>query len=206
MSGALPAMSVNVGHRAELEQLMVRVWHWLVVGPLPVFVALMLFAGPVVKLALGQRYAHAAPLLTILAGAGAISVLSNLAGNLMVVYKRNRALVIQNSVAIVFNVVGNLILIPRVGVVAAAWMTLATEALVCLSALVRLRNDLTLSRLVAVSGRPALALAVSTAVAVALLGTPLVAACAASLSFLTLLSLMGAWPAEFRLPGWASSS
>ncbi|HEY6396700.1 MAG TPA: oligosaccharide flippase family protein [Solirubrobacteraceae bacterium] len=205
MSGALPTMSISATRRAELEHLMVRVWHWLVVGPLPVFVALMLFAGPAVRLALGHRYDYAAPLLTILAGAGAVSVLNNLAVNLLVVFERNRALVIQNSVAIVFNVAGNLILIPRVGVVAAAWMTLATEVLVCGSMLVRLRGDLSLGRLVAVSGRPALALALSSAVAVALRGTPLLAVGAASLSFLALLSVLGGWPAEFRLPRWASS-
>jgi O-antigen/teichoic acid export membrane protein len=206
MSGALPTLSLSSVRRTELEQLTVRVWHWLVVGPLPVFVALMLFAGPVVRLALGERYAHAAPLLTILAGAGAVSVLTNLAGNLLVVFERNRALVIQSTVAIIFNVAGNLILIPRVGVVAAAWMTLATEVLVCLASVVRLRNDLTLLALVAVSGRPAVALAVSSGVAVTLLGTPLVAAGAGSLTFLALLSLLGGWPAEFRFPRWASSS
>ena len=184
---------------------MVRVWHWLGVAPLPVFVGLMLFAGPAVKLAFGARYAHAAALLAILAGAGVVSVLSNLVGNLMVVFERNRALVIQNSVAIVFNVAGNLILIPRVGVAAAAWMTLATEVLVCTSAIVRLRGDLSLGRLVVVSGRPVLALAVSSAVAVALLDTPVVAVSAAALSFVVLLSALGAWPAEFGLPRWASS-
>ncbi len=205
MSGALPAMAVRASDRRELERLMVRVWHWLVVAPLPVFVGLMLFAGPAVKLAFGARYAHAAALLAILAGAGVVSVLSNLVGNLMVVFERNRALVIQNSVAIVFNVAGNLILIPRVGVAAAAWMTLATEVLVCTSAIVRLRGDLSLGRLVVVSGRPVLALAVSSAVAVALLDTPVVAVSAAALSFVVLLSALGAWPAEFGLPRWASS-
>ncbi|MDQ6822092.1 MAG: oligosaccharide flippase family protein [Actinomycetota bacterium] len=205
MSGALPAMAVRVSDRRELERLIVRVWHWLVVVPLPVFVGLLLFAGPAVRLAFGARYAHASALLGILAGAGVVSVLSNLVGNLMVVFERNRALVIQNSIAIVFNVAGNLILVPQIGVVAAAWMTLATEVLVCTSAIVRLRGDLSLARLVTVSRRPVLALVVASAVALVLLDTPVVAVCASALSFLAVLSALGAWPAEFRLPRWASS-
>ena len=205
MSGALPAMAVRASDRHQLERLVVRVWHWLVVGPLPVFVGLVLFAGPAVRLAFGARYAHASALLAILACAGAVSVLSNLVGNLMVVFERNRALVTQNVIAIVFNIAGNLILIPQVGVVAAAWMTLATEVFVCTAAIVRLRGDLSLARLVAVSRRPVLALVVSSAVAVALSDTPVVAICASALSFVVLLSALAAWPAEFRFPGWASS-
>jgi O-antigen/teichoic acid export membrane protein len=205
MSAALPVMAVRTSDRRELERLMVRVWHWLVVVPLPMFAGLLLFAGPAVRLAFGARYSHASGLLAILAGAGMVSVLSNLVGNLMVVFERNRALVTQNIVAIVFNVAGNLILIPLVGVVAAAGMTLATEVLVCASAIVRLRGDLSLARLVAVSRRPVLALAVASALAVALLDTPVVAVCAAALTFVALLSALGAWPAEFHLPRWASS-
>ena len=112
MSGVLPTLAREVAFRREVDELVARIWHWLVVVPLPAFVALILFAGPIIRLAFGHRYAGASSLLQILAVAGCISVLSNLSGTLLVIYRKNRAMVIQNSVAIVFNVIGNLVFDP----------------------------------------------------------------------------------------------
>ncbi len=199
MSGALPALSVEAGDRRGLQELVGRIWHWLVVGPLPAFVAVALFASPLVRLALGRSYAHAAPLLQILAIAGCISVLSNLTGNLMIVFHKNRALLFQNGVAIVFNAAGNLILVPIVGVVAAAWLTVATEALVCLGSIISLHGRIRLVSLVGVSVRPTIAIAVGSGVALLLAQTPWLAALASISVFVGLLTVLGGWPAEFRI-------
>lgn len=206
MSGALPTLATKAGHREELEDLARRICHWLVVGPLPLFVALMLFAGPIVTLALGSRYAHAAPLLRILAIAGCIGVFSNLVGNLMIVFHKNTAMLIQNVVAIAVNVTGNLLLVPIIGVVAAAWMTVATEAVVCIGAMIAVRGEVDLTRILSIGVRPAIAVAAASAVALALLQTPLLAAPVSALTFLLLLKLMGAWPAEFRIGRWRPST
>jgi O-antigen/teichoic acid export membrane protein len=199
MSGALPALSAAAGSKGELEQLMGRIWHWLVVGPFAAFVAVALFANPIVRLALGRSYAEAAPLLRILALAGCISVLSNLTGNLMVVFRRNRAMIVQNGFAIAFNVGGNLILVPSVGVTAAAWMTVATEALVCGGSIISLRGRIRLRGLVSVSVRPTMAIALASGAAVLLIQTPWLAALASAATFVGLLSLLGGWPVEFRI-------
>jgi O-antigen/teichoic acid export membrane protein len=53
-----------------------------------------------------------------------------LAGNLVVVLELQRVFLRNALIALVFNVVLNLILIPPYGFVAAAWVTLATEVLV----------------------------------------------------------------------------
>jgi hypothetical protein len=47
---------------------------------------------------------------------------------------------------------------------------------------------------------------VATGVALLVRGDPALAFGAAAVSFFGLLSALSAWPAEFRLPRWASSS
>lgn len=199
MSGALPTLSAKVTERHELEALAQRIWHWLVVGPLPLFVALALFAGPIVHLALGRQYARAAPLLQILALAGCIGVLSNLVGSLMVVFHKNTAMLVQNGAAIIVNVAGNLLFVPLIGVAAAGWMTVATELVVCIGSIVSLRGEIGLARILSVSVRPSIATAAASGVALVLLQTPLLAALASAMTFGVLIWLLGAWPAEFRL-------
>ncbi len=206
MTGALPTLAAKAAHRGELEDLAGRIWHWLVVAPLPLFVALALFADPLVTLALGHKYAGAAGLLRVLALAGAISVLSNLTGNLMIVYGRNRAMLVQNGLAIVLNIAGNLILIPRVGVIAAAWMTVATEAFVCLGSIYSLRGRVSFLAVRRVSAGPIVAMVVASAIALTLHRMPLVAAPVAAAVFLALLRALRAWPAEFRLGRGPSTS
>ena len=53
-----------------------------------------------------------------------------LGGNLVVLLELQRLFVRNAAIALVFNVVLNLLLIPPYGFLAAAWVTLATEILV----------------------------------------------------------------------------
>ena len=205
LAGALPALSRAAGARDELNELGRRIWHWLMVGALPIFLALGLFAPLFVDLSVGHRYRGAVPLIRILSIAGAITVMSNLAGNLMVALRRMRPLFIQNSLAIVVNIAGNVVLIPRYGVYAAAWMTVATEALVCAASLVSLRRDLSFRGLARVSLRPALAALISAIVALPLLHWQWIAAAAFALVFLVSVTVLRAWPSEFHRSRWFPS-
>jgi O-antigen/teichoic acid export membrane protein len=198
MGGALPALSSKAKVRAELEQLTERVWHWLMVGALPLFLALALFAPLIVRLAVGHGYHGAVPLIRILCIAGAITVVSNLVGNLMVALRKMRPLFVQNSAAIVVNITGNLILIPRYGVYAAAWMTAVTEVLVCAGSLFSLRHELRFDQLARVSVRPGLAAAIAAAVALPIDRSQWVAAPVAGVTFIAALSILRAWPSEFH--------
>jgi len=198
--GALPAISSMVGLKAELEKLVLRIWNWLIVGVVPVFVAVALFAPVVIRILLGHQYAGAVPLLRILAIAGAFSVANNLLGNLMIAYRKTRSLFIQNGAAIALNVALNLILVPSYGVTASAWLTVASEVLVCLMALAVIVREIDLWPCLKTSARPVLAMALAAAVAVALEQWTVLAVVASSLAFLLLMSLLRAWPEDFR-PG-----
>jgi O-antigen/teichoic acid export membrane protein/O-antigen ligase len=198
VAGALPAISSLVGRTDELQLLIGRIWTWLAVGAMPIFVAVALFAPLIVEVVLGHGYDQAAPLLRILSLAGAISVVNNLLGAMMVAFHKTRALFIQNAVAIVVNVAGNLILVPKVGVVASAWLTAGCEVIVLVGAVVVIRAEVDLRPCVAKSVRPAIAIAIAAAIALLLDPSRILAAAVSGAVFLALVAVLGAWPADFR--------
>jgi O-antigen/teichoic acid export membrane protein len=206
MGGAIPALSRSASNRVEFEKIVIRVWHWLLVGVVPVFVALALFAPLIVRVTLGHKYVGSVPLVRILSLAGVISVVSNVVGSLMVVLHKTRALLVQNGAAIILNLVGNLLLVPRIGVSAAAWVTVATEIFVCTASILTLRRELTFHGCARISLRPGIALLGATATALALSEWPLVAGVVGAVVLVLLLIGLDAWPPEFRLSRFNSVS
>jgi O-antigen/teichoic acid export membrane protein len=94
-------------------------------------------ATPLVRLFFGHEFLAAAPALPVLGGAFVCICFSYLNDNLLLVLGLQRRRLVIGLVALVVNVAGNLILVPLVGFMGAAWMTLGTEAVV-LGASVRL--------------------------------------------------------------------
>jgi O-antigen/teichoic acid export membrane protein len=199
VAGALPAISSLVARAADLERLICRIWAWLVVGVMPIFVAVALFAPLLVRVLLGHSYVGAVPLVRILCLAGAVSVLNNLLGSLMIAFRKTRGLFLQNLAAIVTNVTGNLILVPKFGVVASAWLTVACEVLVCLAELAVIGREVHLRSCLATSVRPATAVIVAAVIALLLERWTILAAATFSASFIVLVSALRAWPADFRV-------
>jgi O-antigen/teichoic acid export membrane protein len=85
---------------------------------------------PAVRLVFGDDFGPAAGALPILAAAFAVMCVGYLTGNVMLVLQRTRRQAVIALAGLVVNVVGNLILVPKYGFIAAAWMTLATEVVV----------------------------------------------------------------------------
>ena len=197
-AGALPAISSLVGRRGELETLIGRIWTWLVVGVVPIFVGVALFAPTLIAVLLGHSYAGAAPLLRILCLAGAVSVVNNLLGNVMIAYRKTRALFLQNAAAIVVNVVGNLILVPKVGVVASAWLTSGCEVLVLVAEVAVIGREVDLWPCLAKSARPAVAVVVAAAIAVVLSRWTVLAIAVSGFTFVAMVAGLRAWPPDFR--------
>ncbi len=88
-------------------------------------------ATPVVRAIFGPSYVHAAPALPVLGAAFVFISFGYLNGNLLAVLGLQRRLMHISLVALVVNVAGNLALVPLIGFMGAAWMTLATEVVVC---------------------------------------------------------------------------
>jgi O-antigen/teichoic acid export membrane protein len=169
-----------------------------VVGAVPMFLGIGLFAPLIVQITIGQRYATAVPLIRILCLAGLITGMSNLIGIIQVARRQTRALFVQNGVAMLFNIAGNVLLIPRYGAYASAWMTLATEVLVCSLGMFSLRREVSFGDLLAVSRRPGLALCSACVVGVILIRWQWIAAVSSGIVLLLAMTILHAWPQEFR--------
>ncbi len=103
-------------------------------------------AEPVVTLIFGSEFSQAAPALPVLGAAFVLICFGYLNGNLLLVLGLQRRLLRISLIALVVNVVGNLIFVPLFGFMGAAWMTLATEAVVFASAVTLVLRALELSR------------------------------------------------------------
>jgi O-antigen/teichoic acid export membrane protein len=196
----MPGLSSLHADRAGRSELVARIWHWLVSFGLPTCLTAGVFAAPLIHLAFGSRYDPAIGMFRILSAAAAASLISNVLGVLLNSLAIGRWQVVQNSIAIVFNVVGNLLLAPRYGPLASAWLTLATELIVDTGAVLALRGRVDFHPAMAVTVRPLIACALLAAVGLALEAEPAIAAPAAVLTYVVALIGMRAWPREFVIP------
>ncbi len=87
-------------------------------------------SGPVVRLIFGAEFSAAAPALPVLGGAFLLICFGYLNGNLMVVLGLQKRLLRVSLMALVVNLIGNAILVPLVGFMGAAAMTVVTEVVV----------------------------------------------------------------------------
>ena len=95
-----------------------------------------------VVLLFGGDFEPAGEVLPVLVAALVPVSLGYLLGILVIITERQRVFVLVASAGLVFNVVANLVLIPRWGFVAAAWVTLVTEVLVLILAWLAVRSRL----------------------------------------------------------------
>ena len=83
-----------------------------------------------IELLYGASFADAAPALTVLTGAFVLICGGYAFGMFILVLDLQRRFVLFGAIALCVNVALNLVLVPKYGFLAAAWITLATEALV----------------------------------------------------------------------------
>jgi O-antigen/teichoic acid export membrane protein len=127
----LPLLSAaHPGDPRRLRRLLQMGFDLLAVTSLPVLAFSIVAAEPTVRLLFGADFADAAPALPVLMGAYVLTSFGYLFGSMIVVLDLQVRLVAYSAVALVFNVVLNLVLIPPFGFLAAAWMTLATQLMV----------------------------------------------------------------------------
>jgi O-antigen/teichoic acid export membrane protein len=175
---------------------------YLAIVSLPALGFTLVASEPVVRLLFGEDFLRAADALPILMGAFVVICFGYLAGNLVVVLELQRIFLRNALVALAFNVVLNLILIPPYGFVAAAWVTLATEVLVTAltlgAVLRRLELRLRLRRMLLAT--VAAALMTAAVAGLQALGAPLgVLLAAAAVTYPAAVLLVGAVrPAEVR--------
>jgi O-antigen/teichoic acid export membrane protein len=103
---------------------------YLAMGSFPALGFSLVASAQAITLLFGSDFADAAPALPVLMGAFVLICFGYLSGNMVVVLKQQRRFMYNATAGLVINLGLNLILLPRYGFLAAAWVTLATEFVV----------------------------------------------------------------------------
>ncbi|MEV4636417.1 oligosaccharide flippase family protein [Actinoplanes sp. NPDC049548] len=196
MSIALPQLAAEWDEPDRMGVLLSRLWHWFMSLVMPGLVIVAANARGVMTLLFGDTYGEVGPILRILAVAGAVSMLTQLLGVVVVAAARARWLVGQNIIALAFNVGGNLLFAPRFGISASAWLTVATEVIVCGGSWLILRDRIPCAALSRVSLLPTAAVAVAVAIGWIFVATPWMALTVSAVAYVLALSALRGWPVE----------
>lgn len=114
---------------AEVRAVLDRYNRYMVVLAVPLGVAITLFADKIIFVLFGPDYGNAVLLFRILIWATVVTFLYAVPNVLMQV-KKTRTAVWILAFAALFNAALNVLLVPRYGIVASAWLTVATYLLV----------------------------------------------------------------------------
>jgi len=172
---------------------------YLLLAGLPIAAFGLLAAGPFVALLFGSDYGRSVAAAQILIPAAVFMFLSNFGETTLACIDRWRAIVVVSTACLALNVGLNLLWIPTLGYVGAAWATLVTEAAYFAATALTLRLFGHRVGWLAVLARPALAAAVFAAVlwaarSLGLIGSSLLAGAA----FAAATVLLGVWDPKER--------
>lgn len=110
---------------AEIKETLEKYLRFMAAVALPIGVGGSLLAKPIIGI-LSPDYAAAAPVLAVLVWAPAI-LFMYIVVNALVISQLTKWAMIVTGANVVLNLVGNIILLPRVGIIGAAVMTIASE-------------------------------------------------------------------------------
>ena len=130
--------------RERVRKLFNTAIDYLVLASLPALTISLAGPDQICALLFGPDFAESGQALPILMAALIVISLGHLSGYLIISYSLQSTYIWVAVLALVFNVVANLALIPSYGFVAAAWTTLATELLVLTISLVLLSRKMRL--------------------------------------------------------------
>ncbi len=116
--------------RDRVRDLLQASGEYLSMASMPILAFTIVAAQPIMALLFGPQYVAAAPALPVLAGAFVSISFGYLVGNMVVVLELQRRFAIYAALGLFLNAALNVVLIPRYGFLAAAWVTLLTEVTV----------------------------------------------------------------------------
>jgi O-antigen/teichoic acid export membrane protein len=185
MTTLFPIISAALeSDRPRVRRMVQLAADYMTMASLPAFAFAAVAAEPILHVLFGSDFEGGAAALAILMAAFVVICFGYIAGNLVIVLRLQGLLIRYALIGLVLNVAVNLVLIPRYGFVAAAWVTLATELVVnglaLRAVLARLEMRLRVGRMLRVAGAAA---AMAGAVAAArAAGAPLAVLAAAAVA------------------------
>ncbi len=138
----MPVLSRVAERREEFTAELRKAATILFWGAVPTVAGLILFAPLIVRLVSGPGFEAAVPVIRILSFAIAIIFFGNLGGNALIALDIQKQGMWIYGAGAVFNILLNLLLIPRYSYYAASWVTVATELLVTVGMFLLIRNKL----------------------------------------------------------------
>lgn len=115
---------------ARTRRLFQAAWDLLAVLALPILAIFVVAADPLALALFGADFADSARVLPVLMGAFVLVCFGYLSGYMIIILSAQRRFIVVCVVALVLNVAANLLLLPSLGYLAAAWITVATEVFV----------------------------------------------------------------------------
>lgn len=127
----LPILSAAyVSDPPRVPRLLQTAADYMIMASLGALAFALTASGPTVRFLFGERFSDAAPALPVLMGAFVLISFGYLAGMAILILRVQRAFLGIGVLALLVNVALNLALVPRYGFLAAAWITVVTEAVV----------------------------------------------------------------------------
>jgi len=118
------------GSMDRVRSLLQLAAEYLTIATLPILAFTIVAARPIANVLFGKQFLAAAPALPILMAAFVFISFGYVTGSVVVILELQSRFLRYSALALVFNGGLNILLIPRYGFVAAAWVTLLTEVLV----------------------------------------------------------------------------
>ncbi|HVA61943.1 MAG TPA: oligosaccharide flippase family protein [Mycobacteriales bacterium] len=125
---------------AEFQAILTAGWTLLFRFGLPLVVLCDVLSGPIVRVAGGETYAPAALSFALLMPAGLVTWINSVSGAGLISARLETVALPINISVLVLNLLGNLVLIPTIGIAGAALMTLVAELIAAVLALSLLRR------------------------------------------------------------------
>jgi O-antigen/teichoic acid export membrane protein len=147
---AVLAVALPVLFQATSRQVLIKLSTILTAAAIVVSVGLWSGAGMAIPMLYGNRYADAVPAFRILLIAFPLMSLNYALTHQLIGWHGHRAYAVMCAAALAFNVALNVKLIPAMGIVGAAWSTVATELVItsgCVIAIARISSRSNLSNL-----------------------------------------------------------
>ncbi len=113
---------------ADVRLVLEKYLRFMAAIALPLATGGMLLSGPIIRVLAGEDFAPAADVLAVLVWAPAILFIY-IVVNALVVSQLTKLATLITGANVVINIVGNLLLLPRYGIMGAAVMTLVSESL-----------------------------------------------------------------------------
>jgi len=113
-----------------LDYMYRRSMKYMLIAAVPITLGLMLLAEPVLVLIYGERFAAAAPSLQVLSIAVGIQFVMVLQNRLLVIANQQRLLSIYILLGLIINALGNLLVVPYMGIAGAATARVCSNILV----------------------------------------------------------------------------